>query len=212
MNNISIFDTENGVGSLIVKDVPYTRTAYVKIESVSFLDAYLEECVSFCRALGAEQIYAAGHDRLCTYPYHTTVICMECPRRELQDTDSKLIAVSEETLQQWLEIYRGKMQRIPNAAYMSEADGRQMLRRKDGYYIYRDDILLGIGVAAGKTIDLVASLQPGAGRQIVLALNKALAGETAALEVAAENEKAMRLYKDLGFKQTAVKSSWYKIF
>ena len=212
MNNIPVFDTENGVGSLIVKDIPYTQTAYVVIASVSCLNEYLEECVSFCRAVGAEKVYATGHDGLSIFPYHTSILSMECPRHELDDTDAVLVPITEVNLQQWLQIYRGKMKQIPNAAYISETDGRQMICRGDGFFIYRNDILLGIGVAAGNTIDLVASVQPGAGRHIVLALNKILKGETVALDVAAENKKAIRLYEDLGFTQIAVKSKWYKIF
>lgn len=212
MNNIPVFDTENGVGTLVLKDIPYTRTAYVKLESVSRFDAYLQECISFCRALGAEQIFATGHENLRAYPYHTSIVSMECPRSGLQDTDAVLVPVLEDTLQQWLQIYRKKMQKIPNAAYMTDADGKQMLQRGDGYYIYKNDILHGIGIAAEDQIDLVASLQLGAGRQIVFALSKILTGTKVSLDVSAENAKAIRLYKDLGFVQTAVRSVWYKIF
>lgn len=212
VKDIPVFDTKNGVGSLILKDIAYTQTAYVRIASVSNFAAYLEECIGFCRAVGAETVYATGHEALCSYPYHTSILTMECMRNSLADTDAVLIPVTEESLTKWLAIYRDKMQRIPNAAYLSDAEGRLMLQRGDGYYIYRDQILLGIGIAAGNTIDLVASVQLGGGRHIVLALKKNLTGETILLEVAAENMKAIRLYEELGFKQAAVKSKWYKIF
>ena len=212
MNNIPVFDTENGVGSLILKDVSYTQIAYVKIASVSNLKAYVDECVAFCRVVGAERIYATGHDGLTDFPYHTTIVAMECKRSKLDDTDAELVPVTEDTLMEWLRIYRNKMKNIQNAAYMSDADGKQMIRRGDGYFVYRNSILQGIGLAAGNTIDLVASVQPGGGHYIVHALSQILSGDVVILDVSAENEKAVQLYKCLGFTESAVKSKWYKIF
>lgn len=212
MKDIPVFDTENGVGSLILKDISYTQTAYVRIASVSNFAAYMDDCIGFCRAVGAKTIYATGHEDLCHYPYHTSIVAMECPRSILNDTDAVLVSVKEDTLAQWLELYRSKMQYIPNAAYLSDAEGKQMLRRGDGYFIYRDQTLLGIGMGADNKIDLVVSVQPGGGQHIVQALNRILTGETVLLEVAAENIKAVRLYERLGFKQITLKSKWYKIF
>ena len=57
MKDIPVFDTENGVGSLILKDISYTQTAYVRIASVSNFAAYMDDCIGFCRAVGAKTIY-----------------------------------------------------------------------------------------------------------------------------------------------------------
>ena len=63
MRNIPVFTTEFGVASLILKEIPYTQTAYIKILSSLAPVELLEECRSFCRAAGAEKIYA----ELCKY-------------------------------------------------------------------------------------------------------------------------------------------------
>jgi len=58
MRNIPIFDTPYGVASLVLKEIPYSSKAYITVQSCLDLDQLLEECVSFCRAVGAEEIYA----------------------------------------------------------------------------------------------------------------------------------------------------------
>lgn len=212
MKNIPVFATEFGVGSLILKDVPYTQIAYVRIESASSPQEFVNECVSFCRAAGADNIYATGHEILLGYPHHTSILRMACPRDRIDETDAAVFPVTEKTLDRWLEIYRDKMRHIPNAAYMTQADADAMLKRGDGYFIHRDGDLLGIGIAAGETVELVTSLKPGAGKDVVRALNHALFGEQMILEVASTNEKAIRLYESLGFVITTELSKWYKIF
>ena len=51
MKDIPIFDTDTGVSTLLLKEIPYRQTAYVKVQSVQpgGLREHLEECVSFCR-------------------------------------------------------------------------------------------------------------------------------------------------------------------
>jgi hypothetical protein len=87
-----------------------------------------------------------------------------------------------------------------------------MLNDKEGYFIHRDGILMGIGMAKGSEIKTVISCVPGAGRDVVLALNHALAGDTAELDVASENGRAIRLYESMGFIKIQELSKWYKIY
>ena len=137
---------------------------------------------------------------------------MTCLKDVIPETDAALFPVTEQTLPRWLELYRKKMRNVPNAAYMTDADGKEMLKRGDGYFIHKNGTLMGIGIAAGETIDLVASVQQGAGRDIVCALNHALFCERIILDVASTNEKAINLYESLGFIKSAELSKWYKIF
>ena len=59
LKDIPMFDTETGVSTLVLKEIPYKQVAYVKVQSVQpdGLKAHLQECVSFCRMCGAERIY-----------------------------------------------------------------------------------------------------------------------------------------------------------
>ena len=59
MKDIPVFDTEFGVASLILRDIPYCQRAYIKLQVALEPEKLVQECVQFCRMCGAEQIYAA---------------------------------------------------------------------------------------------------------------------------------------------------------
>ena len=60
MRNIPVFTTEYGVGSLILREIPYRQEAYIRIQDTKEPEAFLGECVDFCKAAGAERIYGTG--------------------------------------------------------------------------------------------------------------------------------------------------------
>ncbi|MBR4290007.1 MAG: hypothetical protein IKT52_05130 [Oscillospiraceae bacterium] len=211
MKDFPMFTTDFGVASLVLKEIPYQGCAYIMIRSALQPEELLQECVSFCRMCGAERIYATGHEILQTKPYFATMVEMRCAVTSLPDTDAALFPVQERTLREWLEIYNKKIIHIPNGAWMTEADGKKMLERGDGYFVHRNGQLLGIGMAAADTIDWVASVHPGAGRDVVLALAHAVTADVVSLTVASENQKARKLYESLGFLKTREISRWYQV-
>lgn len=211
MKDIPVFDTEYGVASLFLREIPYRKRAHIKIQSSLEPQKLLEECVAFCRMCGADWIDAAGHDDLQTYPLITALFAMQCPRASIPETDACLFPVTEETVARWLEIYNARMADIPNAAYMDGSDGQQLLKTGDGYFVHRDGELLGIGKAAGDYIDTVISVRPGAGETVVQALCSLLDGETVRLMVAGANEKAVHLYERMGFVKTKELIKWYRV-
>lgn len=211
MRDIPFFTTEYGVAALVLKEIPYQETAYITLLGASDPEALLAECKSFCRMCGAEKIYATGHPCLENYPLYTAMWEMRHPLEGLADTDAALWPVQENTLEQWRQIYNEKVRRLPNGAWMTERDGKEMLSKGDGYFIHRDQTLLGIGRASGDTIDWVASQTPGGGRDVVLALAHALWCDSVRLVVASENPKALALYAKLGFIKTREISKWYMV-
>ena len=58
MKDFPVFTTDYGVSSLILREIPYRREAYIHIQDVQpdQLAEHLRECVSFCRMAGAESI------------------------------------------------------------------------------------------------------------------------------------------------------------
>lgn len=212
MRDIPVFTTENGVASLIFKEIPYSQTAYVRIQDSLSPAVFCEECVQFCRAVGAEKIFATGHDYLKSYPFHTAIWEMARSTDGLEDTDAAIFPVTEKTLERWREIYNEAMKAVPNASYMTQADGARLLETGDGYFVHRDGNLLGIGKASGERVDAVVSCVPGAGRTVMLALAHAITGERITLQVASSNLRAVKLYEKLDFIRISEVSRWYKIF
>ena len=212
MRDFPLFDTANGVGSIILKEVPYSGAAYIRMQSASDPGAFLKECLDFCVAVGAQKVFASGHDILAGYPLHTSIMEMRCCIDSLPDTDAALFPLQENTLEYWRTLYNEKMAPIDNATYMTARDGEKLLKKGSGYFVHRGEELLGIGIASEDRIDAVISNIPGCGREVLLALCHALSGETVRLEVASSNARAIRLYERLGFLVTGEISTWYKIF
>ena len=211
MKDIPIFTTEFGVASLVLKEIPYQETAYIIIRDSLDPEKLLEECLGFCRACGAEKIYATGHPALENGLFLTAMWEMRRDVAGIPDTDAALWPVQSQTLAQWRDLYNQKVKFVPNGAWMTEADGKAMLQKGDGYFVHRGGELLGIGRASGEMIDWVASVKPGAGRGVVCALSHALTGDVAVLTVASGNNKAVRLYESLGFIRSKEISRWYYV-
>ncbi len=211
MKDIPMFTTEFGIASLILKQIPYREEAYIRLQATDQPIPLLEECIGFCRACGAEYFYATGHADLEQYPLHTAVVRMQCAASSLPQTDAAWFPVLPETLEKWRSIYNERMAGVPNASYMTEKDGKIMLADGSGYFVHRDGQLLGIGKASGDKIDAVISVVPGAGADVVLALASVLSEEILSMEVASANERAVALYKRLGFTAVQEISRWYRI-
>lgn len=212
MKDFPVFPTEYGVASLVLKEIPYQSAAYIIIRDSREPEKLLEECVSFCRMCGAERIYATGHPSLEGYPLYTAMWEMSCDRCSLPRTDAALFPVQPHTLEQWREIYNRKVVHVPNGAWMTQGDGQKMTEQGTGYFVHKDGELVGIGKGEGDTIQWVASVKPGGGRDVVLALAEALPAERIKLTVASVNQKAVSLYENLGFILTKEISKWYVIF
>ena len=207
MRDIPFFTTQLGVASLTLSQIPYTQKAFIRIQDSSNAKEFLEECISFCRAAGANQIYATGHHICALYPEYTSIIQMRAELSSLADTDVQLFPVTEQTIENWRSIYNKKIIHIPGGAWMTIQQGNDLL--KDGYFVHRDGQLLGIGKAFGDQIHWIASVFHGAGADVVKALCRALTGDSVSLEVASANEKAIALYEKLGFIRTKIISTWY---
>ncbi len=211
MQDIPVFTTENGIASLALKDVPHNGAVYIRIQSSCTPELLMEDCISFCRAVGAEHIYATGHTYLEKYPLHTAILRMQCMKDQLPETDAALFPVQEHTLEQWRRIYNEKMRDIPNASYMTMLDAKKILEARTAYFVHRGDVLLGIGSVDDNQLDSLAAVIPGVGPEVVSALANAVFSDTVYLEVASENLPAMKLYHKLGFVPIAETARWYTV-
>lgn len=211
MKDLPVFTTQNGVASLTLREIPYTAAAYILLQDSLSPQALLDECRDFCRAVGAEHIYASGDPVVEAYPYHTAILTMRCRKDTLPPSVLSLWPVQEHTVQTWRDIYNRKAARIPNAAWMTDADCRQLTENGDGYFVHNGKDLLGIGRVSGNEIKWLASCAPGAGEQVLSALASIIHEDTVCLQVADANKKAMQLYEHMGFITVAKGNPWHRI-
>lgn len=213
MKDIPMFDTETGVSTLILKEIPTRQVAYVRVQSVQpdGLSEHLNECVSFCRMCGAERVYASGHEDLQAWPLYCGILPMALLVPEQSDPGANLFPVTEQTVGKWREICNERMAQVDNAATLTARDEKEILSG-GAYFVHDAGELLGIGWMKGSELACMAAVKPGAGERVLRTLLTLAETERVTLEVASTNVRALRLYERLGFLQTGEARNWYIIY
>ena len=211
MRDMPVFTTEYGVASLVLKEIPYKETAYILIRDSLEPEKLIEECASFCRAVGAEHIFATGHEALEKYPLHTSVLEMRGTAWVDAEKLQSLFPVTEQTVGRWRQIYNERMKTVDNSGTLESRDEKKILESGGAYFVHSCGELLGIGWLEEETLLAVASVRPGAGETVMHSLMSLVEGASVTLEVASTNERAIWLYEKLGFLKTREISRWYRI-
>lgn len=208
-----MFDTDTGVSTLLLKEVPYKQIAYVSVQSVQpgGLREHLEECVSFCRMCGAERVLAQGHEELESWALHSTVRTMRLQLTQMEEP-AMVFPVTGETVCRWREIYNERMAPVDNAATLTARDEEEIVASGGACFVHDRGVLLGIGWVRSEEILCVAAVQPGAGERVLRTLLTLIHGDTAVLDVASTNTRAIRLYERMGFVTVRERTKWYQIF
>ena len=214
MKDIPMFTTDYGVASLVLKEIPYRGQAYVRVLDVQpgQMPELVAECVSFCRMVGADVVYATGQDDLAQWPVYTSVYEMQGDALIDWEKTENLFPVTEQTVTRWREIYNERMRGVDNAATLESRDEKRILESGGAYFVHRQGELLGIGWLDEGKLLAVASAVPGAGERVMNTLMSLDEGGRLCLEVASTNERAIRLYERLGFIKTREISCWYRVF
>ena len=206
-----MFDTQYGIASLVLKEIPYKGIAYIILREVWEPEALLEECVSFCRMAGAEIICAAGHETLEKFPLYTSILEMS-GEAAVEPSDLKsLFPVTEATVKQWRDIYNEKMRPIDNAATLTAFDEKRILESGGAYFVHQNGELLGIGWLDDTELLAIAAVKPGAGKTVMNTMMSLVEGARVKLEVASTNERAIHLYEKMGFLKVREISRWYRV-
>ena len=214
MKDIPMFTTEYGVASLMLKEIPYRGQAYVRVLDIQpgQIKELIAECVSFCRMVGADAVYATGHDDLQQWPVYTAVLEMRGDANVDWDKAESVFPVTEQTVSRWREVYNERMRGVDNAATLDTRDENRILESGGAYFVHRQGELLGIGWLEKGKLLAVAATVPGVGERVMHTLMSLDEGGQIVLEVASTNRRAIRLYEKLGFIQTREVSRWYRIF
>ena len=213
MRDFPIFPTEYGVSSLILKEIPYKKAAYIRIGDVSqgFFAENLAECAAFCRMAGAERIFAAGNGEWEGCPLYTAVLEMRGQAWVDKEKLACLFPVTEATVSRWRSIYNEKMAPVDNAGTLESRDEKRILESGGAYFVHDNGQLLGIGWLEDTKLLAVASVKKGEGERVMHTLMSLVEGADMTLEVASTNDRAIRLYEKLGFLKTAEITRWYEV-
>lgn len=212
MKDIPVFTTDYGVSSIILKEIPYREIAYIRVQDVQpgQLKEHLDECAQFCRAAGAERVFAAGHPDLKEYPSHCSIYKMTMPYARTEP-EANLFPVTEKTVGRWREIYNRGMGGVDNASTLTAWEEKNILNSGGAYFVHRDGKLLGIGWMEGSQLSAVVSVERGMGEIVAQTLFTLADSERITLEVASTNERAIRLYERMGFLKTEEIARWYRV-
>ena len=211
MKDIPVFTTQYGIASLGLREIPYRQEAYICIQSSCQPEELLAECVGFCRACGAEKIYARNHDCLDQYPVYTAVVKMRGIAQVDESKVEHLWPVTEETVSKWREFMNERLKNVDNAATLEKQDEKNILEGGGAYFVHRSGELLGAGWLLDGKLLLIAAV-PGSGEKVMHTLISLQPDQPIELEVASTNFRAIRLYEKMGLVQTEELRRWHKIF
>ena len=212
MKDFPMFTTEWGVASLILREVPYRQEAYIHIQASETPEELLKECVSFCRMVGAEQVFARGHEYVEQYPLHTIIYEMRGEARADEALVENLWPVTQENVGRWRSLMTERMAGVDNAGTLDSSTEKDIVASGGAYFVHHDGELLGGGWIVDGELLMVASFKPGAGTRVMHTLMSLMPGQQMRLDVVSTNEKAQRLYEKLGFIRTAEKRRWHRVF
>ena len=213
MKDIPFFPTEYGVASLDLHAIAGKQTAYVRVLQVQpgELAQLLKECLDFCRTVGAERVFACGHEELESYPLAYSVLQMRGPVDQVGE-QALLFPVTEKTASRWREVYNRRMDGVSGVRSLSWAEEKRIAGDVGTYFVHEDGKLLGIGWVEENRLLAIASVVPGSGEIVARTLLSVMDTDTAVLDVASDNLRARRLYERMGFLVTGESDRWFQVF
>lgn len=209
MKDIPVFTTEYGVASLILKEVPYRKEAYIVIQSSQQPEELLQECISFCRIVGAEKIYARGHEYLEAFPLHSVIYEMRGVSRVNAALVQNLWPVTTQNIEKWRSMLNERMSGVDNAGTLERSGEKEILSLGGAYFVHNAGKLLGAGWIADGELKLIASFEKRAGEQVMHTLLSTVPDQYLSIQVVSTNDRAIRLYERMGFVKCAELRRWY---
>lgn len=201
MRDIPCFSCGDGVATLLLEQVAVSRRAFVVLRGVfTTTQQLLEACIGFCRAVGAQEVYASGEGDLSALPVYARLMEREAARQSLPQTPARACPTQEPD---WLEHYRRSFAHVPAAKDFSSVP-------EGACFVCDGGARIGLGLLQHDTLAAVATLAPHRGTDCVCALAQRL-GPRIRLQCAMENAPAMALYDRLGFTRGAIRETWHRV-
>lgn len=215
MKDIPVFTGAYGIATLVLKEIPWSGCGYVIVRSVwSDAAAFLEECLGFCRACGAEQVYASWEMAELPAPHAYDMVQLQMKKSELpRGVPLELQELTKENAEAFLQVYNTCFRQVPNAASYGKKDTARLLGEETAYLVCKDGVCAAVAEISKEGLEAVAVLPEyrGLGYDLARTVLEHVPSVTLKLKTASTNERALRLYARLGFRQTAVLTRWWKL-
>jgi len=215
MKDIPIFTGAHGVATLILSQIPWSGCGYVMVRSVwDDEKSFLEECLSFCRACGAERVYASWEMAELPAPHGYDMVQMEMKKSDLpQGEILTLEDLTEENSEVFIDIYNTCFLPIPNAASYGKKDIGRLLGEETAYLVKQDGKYAAIAEISKEGLEAVAVLPQyrGLGYDLCRTVLHKVPSMTLKLKTVSTNERALALYRRLGFGNEQIVSRWWKL-
>lgn len=216
MNNIPIFPSQGGTAVLILREIPFTKKAYIILELVveENLSAMISECAAFCRGCGAEECFVSRKTVPLPLPHAYDIIEMETLKSSLpQGKPVTLAGIQEDNDSIYINLYNRCFSTVSGSAAYDRSQIRRiyLLHQKAFLALLPDGTPFGFGELHENELAAVGVLPQyrGRGYDLTLSLLSHCPGPKITLTVASDNLPAQKLYQRIGFQETRVVSHWY---
>lgn len=217
MKNIPIFTACGGTATLILREIPRLRRAYVILQT-STPGQEAEQaaaCAAFCRQLGAQEVFAASREGSALSLPHSHDMCRRTlPRTALTPPERpiRLVPLDGELTELYLQRYAAAFAPVYNASILTRDDLTRAASDGSRFFLAQSDAQwVGLGQVCRAELQAVASFSPGWGRAVTQALLAETEGSPITLLVCSANQRAMALYDRLGFSSSEIVSQWYRV-
>lgn len=216
MKDIPMFTGQYGLASLILKEIAVSGRAYVLVRSVwnGQTHAFLQECRDFCRAVGAQTVYASYENEDLPAVHAYDMLTMETEKAKLpQGKPVKLEPLTPENGEVYLDIYNACFREVIGAASYGKQDLQRLYDKDCAFLAKVDGSYAAVAEISEEGMESIAVLPQyrGSGYDLSLTVLPMVPRKTIRLKVASTNERAISLYRRLGFAQTGVAGRWWKL-
>lgn len=215
MKDIPVFTGAHGIATLVLKEIPWSGCGYVIVRSIwTDAEAFLRECLGFCRACGAEQVYACWECEALPAEHAYDMLRLEREKEGLpMGAPLEPEVLTKENSEEFLQVYDRCFRNVPNAASYGEKDVKRLLGEDTAWLVHREGVCAGIAEISKEGLEAVAVLPAyrGLGYDLTLAVLAMVPSKTIRLKTASTNDRAMALYHRLGFCETEVLSRWWRL-
>lgn len=217
MQNIPMFTGIHGMATLILKEIPVSGLAYVLVRSVwkDNLAGLLAEAGDFCRAAGAETVYASWEDRDLPAEHAYDVLELTMDRENLPPPPEPvvLMPLTDRNSRDYLTVYNGCFARMPGHASYGPKDMQRLQGKNLAFLVYRDGLPAAVAELGDNQLEGLGVLPAfrGLGYPLALTVLARLPGPVLSLRVVSTNDRALSLYRRIGFGGDRVVSRVWRL-